>query len=776
VIKEISFTNIKNRSGKHQLAPVTLIVGDNRAGKTAVCEALDLGMIGRSIKCGKQNADIFRLASGQTMSVELSTGTASNSFSLSQNGDKVTRKESYGIEFPEVLRDSALYFSKSDAARVAMVASLVKVSENQAFSVPELLGGVKNIKLEENTEASEKAILESYNALSTLKAKEPLEWVAAAIDATKESLKRATATQKTMTGVTVGITVLQSQDADQAATATQSEGKLKAARVQLGQAQAEAGKWSEKQKQAQQDKATRDKLVAVVKPNFDEHAIIDAGKVIATNIDAAKSLVASRTPTADQAVAVSQLQGQISALRKEHSGFTAEIGVHSQTTKPDDVNEGALLGRAAALNQSVVALKRMVSERKISTDTMAATIEGLKAERNKLAGVYSGQKTDLTRLQKELADFMACETCPTCMATGTAWKDAWKQQHDEKITAVEVALSETTEKGNNARVDIDRLEAALAKDRLQDLEIVNFEKDSADISATLTAYGQQKRTWENAQKQIAILKEKCAALSAGISDSVVAIAEAEIYLALYRSQDSALDQLAAQRDKNAADLETARTALKEWNEAQAKLQSFPEPDVDVVVAAKAMADVAVQIVQEEIARLEQQQKQVALARADLKRQIDAAKAAEVAGAQVAVLKATKDILEDKQAKLVESCFTPLLGVVNQFTSAIIPHPIVYELDKGLGYRDGGMFVSAASFSGAEELVTFMGLSVALAAVAKEKVVVLDECTRLIGKSKEKVLRRLVKLVAEGVIHQAIMVDGSTVEYGPIDGGVEVIKV
>lgn len=126
MIKSIQFTNIKGRSARYDLNKVTVFIGENAAGKTAVLDAADWLMLGYSPKVGKTNADVFKLSSGIYMEASLDVSDGRRvARRLERKGDKVSGSATGEVEFPAVLRDSSLYFGLSPRARVALVAGLV---------------------------------------------------------------------------------------------------------------------------------------------------------------------------------------------------------------------------------------------------------------------------------------------------------------------------------------------------------------------------------------------------------------------------------------------------------------------------------------------------------------------------------------------------------------------------------------------------------------------------------------------------------------------------
>jgi len=68
---ELTFTNIKGTSGQYSLKPMNIITGLNRKGKTAILDAITLGLLGYIPKLGKKHMATMELCSGTTMSVTL---------------------------------------------------------------------------------------------------------------------------------------------------------------------------------------------------------------------------------------------------------------------------------------------------------------------------------------------------------------------------------------------------------------------------------------------------------------------------------------------------------------------------------------------------------------------------------------------------------------------------------------------------------------------------------------------------------------------------------
>ena len=784
MITEIQLTNLKGHTGAYKLTPVTVICGENRRGKTRILDGLDVGMLSRSPKLGKTNEALFRLASGQYFEVTLKTDkfgqvTRRVERKRGKNGFTYSKNESADCSFEEILRDSSLYFGLSHDARIRLVASLVKASELPGFSVPEILAGVKNIKLDENSTASEEAILRAYTALSEMPSKgaTPLEWLGNAIAGVKESLKSATDTRNRMAATNAGIAQLQAADQEQVVQAGAVERRLAAARAELGALQQAAGEAAFAVNTAKQRKDRLDILNAVAKPAVDEAALTTQRDALAKRIKAGKRAAAERPAS------TAELWGAVTALRSQREAALKAAGEHAATVarlervkQPEGVDETAL---KADLAEKVAGLQKSIAAREKTTEQVAVDLAKMQADRAARSADYRTEKLTIASLRDGIEKFMAHDKCPTCLASGTGWQATWRAAQEGYIAEHEKRLDTVTLEGTRLKNAIENVEMVLTRMRGQDASLAAFRARLDAVNATLAnnaaaldAYRQAQRGFTEAQaewrKQMAL------------ADALEAkIGAAESKHAAVAAEDAALAALETEHGGIVATLAGAQAALTAWNAAQAELAATQPADVPAAVALHKRQQGVAEAKQLEIDGLEAQNRAVQVQRAELKRQMDAVAASERADAECKVLKAARELLEEKQASLVATAFKTLLTVVNRFTSVLIPHEIIYNSEDGLGYFDGGTFVSAATLSGAEEAVLFVGLCVSLASAAQQKIVVLDECSRFDAANKAALLARLQELIAAGVIHQAVMVDvdGAAYEAAARNGdGVSIIRV
>lgn len=128
MIHKIAFENLKGSTRSIKLEPLTIITGRNHAGKSAVLDALTLGILGHIPALGKTPGATYKLASDRRMAVELTTADGRTiSRAWIPKGSGVTSK----TEGPEDILPSALailepraFIGANAKTRLAMLAHL----------------------------------------------------------------------------------------------------------------------------------------------------------------------------------------------------------------------------------------------------------------------------------------------------------------------------------------------------------------------------------------------------------------------------------------------------------------------------------------------------------------------------------------------------------------------------------------------------------------------------------------------------------------------------
>ncbi len=225
---------------------------------------------------------------------------------------------------------------------------------------------------------------------------------------------------------------------------------------------------------------------------------------------------------------------------------------------------------------------------------------------------------------------------------------------------------------------------------------------------------------------------------------------------------------------------TAQARVKEMethvNELIAKVNSLGEAlkaKDKLIDRAKAAQDKALAAkVSETIETLHQAYEEQTQATKDyqLMEQQDAAEAQRIteadkradAGSQLEVIKQLCEIAQAELDRLVGASINPFLERINGLCGGILKAPVTYQ-DGEFGLRIGsGATGSAAwtwrSFSGTEELLFMTAVSIAFAAESELKVAFIDEVGRLDENNKLKLLDTLRRLIDNGWITQAILIE------------------
>lgn len=245
--------NVKGQNFTHNLTPVTLLHGRNWAGKTARLDALVLALGGTLPGVASKPNEIFdRVASGNPLEVrvDMDDGTILSRQWLRNGEGTVSKDETKACKtfnMPAVALDPSEFLGLSARNRVKFLFSRCKLPEEMTVvaMTNALTANVKNIKLEENTPASEEAIKEVAAEIYDHGDDEEAtaqDWVESLVvlvgDKKKEAVSTVQRLEKTLQGLT--------QTALDAAPPPQdAERKLAAARKALEEAQAELARTEE---------------------------------------------------------------------------------------------------------------------------------------------------------------------------------------------------------------------------------------------------------------------------------------------------------------------------------------------------------------------------------------------------------------------------------------------------------------------------------------------------------------------------------------------------
>lgn len=237
-IKSIGARNLKGQSFHHDLAPVTMFVGDNFKGKTSRIDAVFLALLGWLPGVAKKPSDIYTdLASGPEMGVSatLRDRVVERSWRESKGSVKYVGSGD-DIEFPPVALVTSEFLSLSAPERVKFL--FARATLPPEYSVQTLLKAItiniKNTRLDVNSEHSEQVISQLVLGLPELLNGEPSpqEFVSSVAAFVGDRKKLAAQSVQRMEKTQQGLVVI----APDAQAASDAEVRLTDARASLTQA------------------------------------------------------------------------------------------------------------------------------------------------------------------------------------------------------------------------------------------------------------------------------------------------------------------------------------------------------------------------------------------------------------------------------------------------------------------------------------------------------------------------------------------------------------
>lgn len=417
-LKTITADNVKGRNIKCTFGPVNLFVGPSFSGKTAVLDAIKLGLLGYHPKLGKRSAATFSLAGdGAVMAVEIE---------LELLPDRMLKKlrhewrpdRSGSVSYlgpdpmplvPAVLMDTKEYFSLSKPDRLKYIFERTKVVD--AVTAAALAADLKTACAGNLTpsEAGEKAIIEAVDLLNELDSARKDEdvtvqvWLETLLDQFKSTAKDAADAVKRMQGLVQGSVELKAKAgaADRLvnvdAQLTEARKKLNAARIALDRAEQDHEKAEEEQKA----QAGRQARLTELRKRVPAQGLLDAG-------------------------AADKLTETINRMQKGVAGY-----------KSDRIARNTAVQKARA----------------------------------KVASLDRDEVRLLTEIEDETAkhaDNMKLTCCPFCKSKTAGWQKAIEKAHKQTLATKDKALTALGKDRKAAKAELAKAEAALEASEVAD--------------------------------------------------------------------------------------------------------------------------------------------------------------------------------------------------------------------------------------------------------------------------------------------------------------------
>lgn len=650
-INGIKLENWKGRSAKYALKPLTVIVGQNQRGKSAIVQAICVGLLTHSPKHGKAASATFGFVGnhkGTTegrIELDMANGKESR-LGWSSRGDKVklTIDGSYNGDepVPKEMLDIGEFLKKSGPDRTRHVFSLIDLDEI-GFSLEKVTAILKrDIKVESPTQESEQAISEIV-ALAEHKEKERVkanhtrqDWFESLFISIKAKRDNGQAVLDAMAGMAQGTARLA---AAEGAKAFFDPAKLE-----------------------QCDRKVSEIELAI----HDVQTLIESNRKKAIERGIQEKIISGGQ---DWSKDIAKSEKTIAAFQKTLGGWVSKL---------PGISEQLLKARSDQANLNA-AIKSKIEQ--------------------------------IDKLRQDLEEIENETCCTRCKSKGKGWKASFTEFVEKEIAGLESGINPSKEQLMRVVTLAEQLNNEAISARKEELEIE-----------------EQRRQMQTLQTNVNGWRKQMTAVDAS---------------------KSRLQGIGEVGDVPAM-IESANVLSMSLNEA------------------KRLLEIQKQAQREEIA-----------AKAD-RRRIEEANANHAKNlASVEVCKLALKCIDQIKATMKDKVFGDFMEIICKFTDGIITDcdgkKVALEYREGeIGYWYGATWVAQPFFSGTQDMLTNIGLAIALAQGSSLKLVVVDEWLGS-RETRQQVRERFADLITAEVIDQAIIID---VEKAPYIGakGIELIDL
>jgi DNA repair exonuclease SbcCD ATPase subunit len=810
-IKNIKASGIKGRTFDHQLAALTVICGENRAGKTTVADAVVLALAGfhpGQGKALKTNADVMSLSTAGAMTVraEFDDGRwVSRAWKRTKTG--VSRGDEWdsglGDDWavPPVAVDVGAYLNLSTEKRVDYVFDLCRGEVDVQASA--LAARIKSVRLDPHTKEAEDCLVEIAALCHEPRAagQTAQQWIGGLGEKVAERLKLARAAEKRMSLTVQGIEQLRAEALAAGKSTPSVARRLAESRTKKEEA---IRRKAEVQVEGLEARRAADRVAEIGKLVEDLNRLGDVQE--AARAQQAKEAAESRALTLRMMMTPStkDLSQAVAEQRTKFSTIEAGITTASENLRNAEnrarlvVEEAERAKAEAVLDQKFKAVDKRLDVAKAAVDRYdpeALRAADLAITDARTAATYAEAErlTDAANLEgidKRVKEVRTATCCPWCKCDGEGWKRNLLDELDaarrdavkSMIGAVESCRVAAQAKDSaDKRYFTARAESEAHRDRLAEVEslqdearrvsddMVRCRKRGEEIGDALAELGDtgQPAHWRQIRDE----------LQRDAQSALKAVDDMQKRL----DESLALDVERREADCAAADARAKLDAVSKCGEQAAALvdeRKRLEPAAarrDSLAEAWKELDEDVTKLRNEIALLEEKDREAAAAlgqQADKQRALDAA--LKVQG-EVTAAQAAADVVAEERAALVRRVFESALLVANKIVRPTLDAVLQYrdgELGLALGKASEG-FVRQSGFSGLERAVVCAALSVSLAAQSECRIAVIDEVD-MSHKSFVRLLKACAEVIADRSVDQVLVVgtERPALEI-EVPGGVEV---
>lgn len=757
-IKRIAAKNVKGRTFDYTLAPVTVFSGANATGKTAIADAIRVGLTGQHSKLGKR--DLTKLAGGASMSiaVEFSNGKFStHEWAQKAGAWKYKGDLAVGVPIPAVLLDASAYFALTSDERIKFIFRLIP-ADKVGLTVGDVVAALNRLpapsaRVVEARVALEKEVAAAFAGVPLADALDK------SVALCKKAKADADAVAKQMTASILA--QMQMQATEGMVIARNVDGQMEAAResvasltVKLAELRQEAATSANAQHRlGQLESEIRAAQVATSLTDDFEADVASLRDVLEAMPDGAWEAANAN---------LARARSEVEAFRRDERSKQAaweEATERAERAAKQAEQRTRLVAELAELTPRIEDAKSKVT---VAAQSMAEAAKATTEARgfvNTSAANIRFAMADAEQADQKLAELTSHETCPWCEASETGWKDKVVGKLATLLDLRKSTLADALASGveANARLANATLteDAATGAHKTGFNSLRAFEDRARQIEGTLA--GLASPGHEKSQEELDAMAAEIAGLALPFEALTLTVDVAEQVQADATKERT---KRLATRDalgKAEARLLAAKGTREKLAVLMAEAETFgkvPQADEENLMLAAEGLGVAEALVKS----LTDSTKRAAAETQDAKRREQARGEAEEVKGVADFAKAAAEALVTMQSETIAHAFGAVLADAQRITEGILGSPLTYR-DGEIGRVEDGVFISHLTFSGMEERLAYAALQVALAGPDNAlKLVMVDELGTLDAGNKAALINRMLDLTTEGLVGQFIGFD------------------
>ena len=733
-LTRITARNFKGLTFDLALAPMTILVGENFAGKTARTDLIRWVLLGYLPELGETNRATFGLASGKDME---GTATFDTGLTIKRRlflkGDTVKEtvdmpEELQGCPLMGVMLNAEEYFQLSDRERIDYVFRNCP-QEGEALTTEAIRSRlVTDLQPDDNGKAVIERVLAAVDDQAAGSLLENL--VTAGAIVTREAREYAVRMEKTAQGL-AGL-----KAADTAAPAPTADPEALAR--ELAEVTSKITVLRQRADSARKNSRLHAELVeatATIEHDQAQLAALQAScppPLLATQLDQERYDLTARIATLEAVRAGrAAQQARVDELTKQ----TANLPMLRETLKALD-EQLAIPVPAAPEPGSA----------KIAVD-----IAGIEGQLSAARGKIDETKIAWETARRDLASVDTLQACPFCGATGEEWKTLKRAELNSEIDKIVARGKELRKAEQSVLQALSLKEAALT--RVKEWE--------GRGDAARRAHAQFESQASSVRAQISGLEAKADELAriqpAGAVDQ-------NTITALRTKKDALADQIAHIRAAEGT-LRDLKHRVQTMQAQKAELDRLgPPEDADAFAAESSQLQKQQSDIGFKLEQVRTSMRAAAARQADAQRAAQAEQARDKAKAEQVFAGRLTDTLRTIQTEAVERAFKPMLDIANAFAKPVLRTPLAYH-DGQIGTYRGGLWVGHRTFSGTEKAIGYAAIQAALANRAPVRIMLIDELGRIGDRRLFLLLAAISQhLQKSGLIDQFIGIDAGRLEY------------